>query len=81
MFAAGGSVVFKRRYRGSKMSGCGAVVKSTSPVLVREMLNENGEAAYVNVIEDGEAAKVICAACGFTFGSVGGRGKTGSGTS
>ena len=72
MFAAGGSVVFRRRYWGSKMRGWGAVVKSTSPVLVREMLNENGEAVYVNV---------ICAACGSTFGSAEGRGKTDSGTS
>lgn len=54
------------------MSGCDAVVKSTSPVLAREMLNENGETLYVNL---------SCAACGSTFESAGGRGKTDSGTS
>ena len=72
MFAAAGSVVFTRRYCGSKMSGCDAVVKSTSPVRAREMLKENGAALYV---------KLSCAACRRTLGSDGGRGKTGSGTS
>ena len=72
MFAAGGSVVFTRRYCGSKMSECDSVVNNTSPVLVRDMLNENGEAVYV---------KLIFAACGLTFGSAEGRGKTDSGTS
>ena len=72
MFAASGSVVFTRRYCGSKISGCDSVVNSTSPVLVREMLNENGEAVYV---------KLSFATCKFMFGSAEGRGKTDSGTS
>jgi hypothetical protein len=54
------------------MSACPAVVKRTSPVYAREMLNENGAAVYVNRIF-AESADAL--------GSTGGRGKTDSGTS
>jgi hypothetical protein len=43
ILALGGNLVLRRRYCGSKMSGCDAVEKSTSEVDDREILKENGE--------------------------------------
>ena len=72
MFVARGSAVLIRRNCGSKMRAWPAVVKSTSPVRAREILNENGAALYVNL---------ICAASGRVIESAAGRGRTEWGTS